>query len=163
MKDFLLTINRKSFKILKASFAGSPNQNPWNPYQKVFLKEDDIKSKMDVNKSKNHFSRVFYKQRTRKKCFEKKQIFFRPENLFSNFHFGENRWFLDRGSKLKKWKFKSKTARRVLQTCPLVLKLCEVAVLISFTTSESFAQKYSFLVKLSRIFDVALKQCFCLQ
>ena len=58
---------------------------------------------------------------------------------------------------LKKWKFNSKTARRVLQTCPLVLKLCEVAVLISFTTSESFVQKYSFLVKLSRIFDVALK------
>ena len=92
-----------------------------------------------------------------KKSFKQNRIFFRPENSLSKFQFGENRWFMNWGPKLKKWKFKSKTARRVVQTCPLVLKLCEVAVLTSFITSESFVQKYSFFKKLSRIFDFPLK------
>ena len=48
---------------------------------------------------------------------------------------------------------KNKSVQKVVQTCPLVLKLCEVALPTSFTTSESFSKKYVFLVKLSTILD----------
>ena len=56
----------------------------------------------------------------------------------------------------KIWNLKPKLVRKVVQTCPFVLKLCEVVVLISFTTSENFIEKYWFLVKLSTIFDFTL-------
>ena len=53
----------------------------------------------------------------------------------------------------KIWNLELKLIQKVVQTCPLVLKLCEVAVPTSFTTSENFIKKYLFLVKLSMIFD----------
>ena len=63
----------------------------------------------------------------------------------------------------KSWNLKSKPVRKVVQTCPLVLKLCEVALPTSFTTSENFIKKYLFLVKLWTIFDftsITLLVCF---
>ena len=59
----------------------------------------------------------------------------------------------DRPQQYKRWNLKSKLVQKVVYTCPLVLKLCEVAVPTSFTTSENFIKKYSFLVKLWTIFN----------
>ena len=56
----------------------------------------------------------------------------------------------------KIWKLEPTLVQKVVQTCLLVLKLCEVAVPTSFTTSENFIKKYSFLVKLWTIFDFTL-------
>ena len=72
MKNIFLKF-QNSFK---APFAGSPNQNPWNPYPEgFFLKGDDIKSKTDVNKSGNHFSRGKIARRAQTKLKEKSKFF----------------------------------------------------------------------------------------
>ena len=98
-------------------------------------------------------------------CKKKNNLFF----FVTEIHFANMNWWKSVGwggtfglvIQQKIWKLEPKLVQKVVQTCPLVLKLCEVAVPTSFTTSENFIKKYWFLVKLSMISHFILLKFRC--